>query len=46
MGKQTQLERAADFVEFESWLKNLPLQTLTDELKEDILERAWVLTDL
>ena len=29
MGKQT----------FEEWLNNLPIQTLTDELKEDILEK-------
>jgi len=26
--------------EFEDWLMNLPLQTLTDELKEDILNAA------
>lgn len=26
--------------EFEDWLNNLPLQTLTDELKEDILANA------
>jgi hypothetical protein len=25
---------------FEDWLNNLPLQTLTDELKEDILANA------
>jgi len=24
---------------FEEWLNNLPIQTLTDELKEDILEK-------
>ena len=24
---------------FEEWLNNLPTQTLTDELKEDILEK-------
>jgi len=26
--------------EFEEWLMNLPLQTLTDELKDDILLNA------
>lgn len=33
--------------EFEEWLMNLPLQTLTDELKEDILQKVdEVLDDL
>jgi len=26
--------------QFRTWLRNLPLQTLTDELKEDIIEKA------
>lgn len=26
--------------DFEEWLINLPLQTLTDELKEDILQKV------
>lgn len=25
--------------ELEQWIKNLPLQTLTDELKEDLMDK-------
>jgi len=32
--------------QFEEWLRNLPLQTLTDELKDDILEAVSEITDL
>jgi hypothetical protein len=29
--------------DFEQWLNDLDLQTLTDELKEEILERVYML---
>ena len=31
--------------DFEQWLNDLDLQTLTDELKEEILERVYMLYD-
>ena len=31
--------------EFEKWLEDLELQTLTDELKETILRQAWLVYD-
>ena len=31
--------------EFEEWLFSLPLQTLTDELKEDIMDKVRLIDE-
>jgi len=31
--------------QFQEWLRSLPLQTLTDELKEEIIEQAEKMTN-
>lgn len=31
--------------QFQEWLRNLPLQTLTDELKEEIIDQAEIMTN-
>lgn len=39
-------EKHGEFAQFEEWINGLPVQTLTDELKREILEEAVRLIDM